>query len=93
MRLMQGTGWFAACLLAGTGLTLASSPVVANVETECQQEAEEYGIPPEQMEDYISGCVLSRGGYTAEMTAEDPTPPEEAMDISGAEEAGTDVAQ
>ena len=59
-------------LLAGTGMTVVSLPALANVEAECRQESEEYGIPPEQQEDYVTGCVLSRGGnYPQEPAVQD----------------------
>ena len=61
---------------------------------------EEYGVPPEQMEDYISGCVMSRGGSTVEAPVEDYSPPEEdaaepaeSGESSDAGEATADVPQ
>jgi hypothetical protein len=51
-----------ACLLAIAGLAAFSPPVLANIESECRQEAEEFGIAPEEQQNYISDCVLSRGG-------------------------------
>ncbi len=64
MKILRGTSLLVS-LLAGAGVTVWSLPVLANVDTECRQEAEDYGIPSEQMEDYVTGCVLSRGGnYT-----------------------------
>jgi hypothetical protein len=64
MKILQGTSLLVS-LLAGAGVIVWSLPVLANVEAECRQEAEEYGIPPEQLDDYVTGCVLSRGGnYT-----------------------------
>jgi len=77
-----------ACLLAGVGLTAVCQPVMANDETDCRQEAEEYGIPPEQLEDYVDGCILSRGGDDSpEPVVEDYNAPEEG---EVADDAGTD---
>jgi hypothetical protein len=62
-------------LLAGAGMAVVCLPTLANVEAECRQEAEDYGIPPEQMGDYVTGCVLSRGGnYTPDPVVQDPDP-------------------
>lgn len=49
------------CLLAAS---LLAGPVTAAADTaaECRQEVQDYGIPPEQAQDYIDGCLLSRGG-------------------------------
>lgn len=70
-----------ACLLASTGLVAVSMPVLANIESECHQEAEEYGIAPMEQQDYISDCVLSRAGDNIPYPeVEDYTPPlEEEM--------------
>ena len=89
-----------ACLLTSIALATASLPLMANIEMECRTEAEEYGVPPEQMEDYISGCVVSRGGSTVEAPVEDYSPPEEdaaeaaeSGESSDAGEATADVPQ
>ena len=71
-------------MLAGVCAAAVSLPLLADVDAECRQEAEEYGIPPEQLDDYVTGCVLSRGGnYVPEPAAEDYTAPVEP-------ETGTD---
>jgi hypothetical protein len=49
-------GLLAAALLTGP------LPAVADPAAECRQEVQDYGIPPEQAQDYINGCILSRGG-------------------------------
>lgn len=99
MKTLQGKP-FLASLLTGIGLATASLPLLANIDTECREEAEEYGIPPEQMEDYVSGCAMSRGGSTFEAPAEDFSSPEEDAgetaapdEPSDAGEAGGDVPQ
>jgi len=91
MKIKQGIPLLVT-LFAGAGMFVVSLPVVANVAAECRQEAEEYGIPPEQMEDYVTGCVLSRGGeYVQEPAVQDPagdTAPEYGLpDESGATDA------
>jgi hypothetical protein len=74
MNTMHGIPLLAA-LLTGAGLAVVGQPVEASLEAECGQEAEEYGIPPEQREEYVSGCLESRGGaYAIEPPAEDDNP-------------------
>jgi hypothetical protein len=86
MNEKQGT-FLLISLLAGAGAALFSAPVLANVEAECRQEAEDYGIPPEQLEDYVTGCVLSRGGnYTLDPAIPDYGIPGES---GAADDAGT----
>jgi hypothetical protein len=100
MKKIQGTPLLVT-LLAGAGMAVVSLPVPANVAAECRQEAEDYEIPPEQTEDYVTGCILSRGGeYTPEPAvpdaAQDHDPPADtastdADDMGGyyTDEAGT----
>ena len=33
-----------------------------DIEAQCRLEAEGYGIPSEQMEEYLDGCLLASGG-------------------------------
>lgn len=52
--------------------------VSASIEGECRQEAEEFGVMPELQDDYINGCIESRGGVsTLDGTEEDFIPPPE----------------
>lgn len=48
-----------------TGIASSAEPVFAGVEADCRQEAVSYGIEPEQQQEYISGCIESRGGPDA----------------------------
>ena len=34
----------------------------ANIQSQCRREAQDYGIAPEQMEEYVSGCIMAYGG-------------------------------
>jgi hypothetical protein len=43
-------------------LLLGMNPVSANVEDECRQEAQDYGLIAEAADDYISDCLYARGG-------------------------------
>lgn len=52
-------------------LIAGSQAVSAGVEAECRQEAEDYGIMPELRDEYISGCIDSRGGVSVSVSAED----------------------
>ncbi|TNF98368.1 MAG: hypothetical protein EP297_08280 [Gammaproteobacteria bacterium] len=51
---------FPALLLVS--LQLGMSPVSADVQEECQQEAQDYGLVAEAADDYIRDCLYSRGG-------------------------------
>ena len=74
MEKLQGTSLLVS-LLAAAGMAVVSLPVLASVEAECRQEAEDYGIPPEQLDDYVTGCIFSRGGnYTPDPVVQDPDP-------------------
>jgi hypothetical protein len=77
MRILQDTALLVS-LVAGAGLVVTGLPVLAGVSEECRQEAEDYAIPPEQMQEYVTGCVLSRGGDYAEdpATGDYTAPPE-----------------
>jgi hypothetical protein len=52
--------------LAGTVYT---APVSANAASDCRQEAMDYEIPAEQRDDYINGCLASRGELIADESA------------------------
>ena len=45
-----------------------STSVSANAASDCHQEATDYGIADEQLDDYITGCLASRGELYAEET-------------------------
>jgi hypothetical protein len=55
--------------------------VSASIEDECRQEAEEFDVMPELQDDYINGCIESRGGVsTLDSTEEDYILPPEQDD-------------
>jgi len=63
------------CLVTG------AQAVSAGFEAECRQEAEDYEIMPELREEYITGCIDSRGGVSISDSAEeDYVPPSESDD-------------
>jgi hypothetical protein len=43
-------------------LRAGMQPAYADVEQECRQEAQEYGFDTELANQYISDCLLTRGG-------------------------------
>jgi hypothetical protein len=56
-----------------------------NIQSQCRQEAQDYDVAPEQIEEYVSACVLAYGGMpeaapeaapeeTPEATADVPAP-------------------
>lgn len=62
-----------------------------NDVNECRNEAEMYGVPPEQFDDYVHGCVLSRGGYVPDAGGEQQAP---AMEVdSGMSDMQQDMPQ
>jgi len=62
--------------LAGTCYSVTAS---ADAAGDCRQEALEYDIPAEQLDDYVNGCLASRGELIVEIGAEmDYTPPDES---------------
>jgi hypothetical protein len=55
-------------LLVALAGTVCSTCVYANAASDCRQEARDYGISEEQLDDYITGCLASRGELYAEET-------------------------
>ena len=49
-------------LLAVIGLLGVIQPAGAGVEADCRQQAEDYGIAPEQIDEYVYACISSQGG-------------------------------
>ena len=77
-----------ATMLALTGMSAVlpvamafEAPEYANVQSQCQREAQDYGVAPEQTEDYVSGCVQAYGGIP------EAAPEPEAPSV----DAGTDT--
>ena len=80
--------------LAGTGY---ASSVSADTVSDCRQEALDYGIATEGLDDYIDGCLASRGelidGDTADMEYVPPVETNETDDLPDPQTDDTDVAQ
>lgn len=82
MHRTNGTAIMVTMVMA-MGFAAAVQPVSADVEAECRQEAEDYGIVTELQSDYINGCILSRGGASNSSSAEqDYVPPSESDDMT-----------
>jgi hypothetical protein len=89
-----------AAILALAGV-LPVSPVAtafeeqesANIQSQCRREAQDYGVAPEQMEEYVSGCIMAYGGMP-ETEPEPEAPPVDnevdtpAVDNQDTEDAG-----
>ena len=81
MSAFKLTGRAATLALAGM---LSAPPVAtaldaqeyANIQSQCHREAQDYGVAPEQIEEYVNGCVLAYGGMPA--AAPEPEPETEA---------------
>ncbi|MGB5718184.1 MAG: hypothetical protein WBN81_13970 [Gammaproteobacteria bacterium] len=75
-------------------LTCAAQPVSAGVEAECSQEAEDFDVMPELRDDYIAGCIDSRGGTSISDNAEeDYVPPSEFDEMNNPEEDSDDATE
>jgi hypothetical protein len=47
----------------------------ASIRSQCQREAQDYGIEPEQFNDYVTGCVQAYGGVPEVAPEPEATPP------------------
>jgi len=85
---------FVISMLAVFGFTAVIQPVSAGVEAECRQEAEDYEVMPELRNDYINGCIESRGGASTSSSVEEGyVPPSEADDTSNPVPESENVAE
>jgi hypothetical protein len=84
---MAATLALAGMLPVSPAATALDAQEYANIQSHCRQEAQDYGIAPEQFEEYVSGCVLSSGGMP-EVTPEAEAPPVNA-DVPAAGEQDT----
>ena len=78
-------------MLAGTGLTTSVS---ADTASDCRQEAQDYGVAAEGLDDYINGCLASRGELIDSDIADmDYVPPEESGDLPDTQTDDYDAEQ
>jgi len=85
---------FVVPVLIVLGIAATVQPVSASVEAECRQEAVDYGIMPELLDEYINGCIDSRGGTSIPSSVEeDHVPPPESDDTSNSGADSTNVAE
>jgi hypothetical protein len=90
-----------AAILALAGV-LPVSPVAtafeeqesANIQSQCRREAQDYGVAPEQMEEYVSGCIMAYGGMPeTEPEPEAAAPPvDNEVDTSAVDNQDTEDA-
>jgi hypothetical protein len=59
---------------------------LGDLEGECRNEAEYYGISQEQLDEYVAGCVLSKGGAPAMPAMEEPAIDEQRAEDQRMEE-------
>lgn len=80
--------------LAATGYAASAS---ADAASDCRQEAEQYGFAQEGLDDYISGCLASRGEYidsdTADVEYIPPVEVEETDDLPDPQTNETEIEQ
>jgi hypothetical protein len=88
MKIIRSTTFMISVLVV-LGLAATVQPVSADVETECRQEAKDYGVMPELRNEYISGCIESRGGTSTSSNDEqvDMQPPESDDTVNPAEDS------
>ena len=66
----------------------------ADVVSDCRQEALDYGVSTEELDDYIDGCLASRGEVIDSDTADmDYVPPEESDDLPDTQTGDYNAAQ
>ena len=91
-KILKTTFMVPVLIVLGMAATIQS--VSANVVAECRQEAEDYEIAPELRDEYISGCVDSRGGESAPSSDEEGyVPPSESDDTSNSGADSKNVAE
>jgi hypothetical protein len=74
--------------------TVYSTSVLANSTNDCRQEALDYDIPAEGLDDYINGCLASRGELPADdSNSMESVPPDETDDFQDTLTGDTDAAQ
>lgn len=71
IRAVPAALFLAAIVPAGTAVAVTPEDQ-AGIESRCHEDAETYGIPTEQLTDYIDGCILSMGGYPTAPPEVDP---------------------
>ena len=64
----------------------------ANIQSQCRREAQDYGIAPEQMEEYVSGCIMAYGGMPEVDPEVAETPVDTDVDTSAVDEQDTQDA-
>jgi hypothetical protein len=85
---------FVVSVLIVLGIAATVQPVSASVEAECRQEAKDYEVMPELLDEYINGCIDSRGGArTPSSVEEEYVPPSESDDTSNSGADSTNVAE
>jgi hypothetical protein len=64
MFLVKMSGLASALALAGLSAVAPASDAQesAGIQSQCRREAQDYGIAPEQLEEYVLGCVQAYGG-------------------------------
>jgi hypothetical protein len=60
-----------------------------NIQSQCRREAQDYGVAPEQIEEYVSGCVLAYGGMPEAAPEAEAPPVDAGADAPAADEQDT----
>jgi hypothetical protein len=87
MKDTRTTRWLA-CLALAAGLAgILPQQAIADPAAECRDEAETYAVPPEQLNDYVQGCIASRGGNYPDAVSQDDVAPADVAPAMEAEPA------
>ena len=96
MSTFRMSGVAAMRVLAGllTVVPALDAQEYADIQSQCRREAQDYGVEPEQIEDYVNGCILANGGMPAvpeappvDADAEAPAADEQSMGNAGDQDA------
>jgi hypothetical protein len=61
----------------------------ASIQSQCRREAQDYGVAPEQIEEYVSGCVLAYGGMPEASPEPEAPSVDDGADAPAADEQDT----
>jgi hypothetical protein len=61
----------------------------SNIQSQCRREAQDYGVAPEQIEEYVSGCVLAYGGMPTTAPEAEVPPVDAGADTPADDDQGT----
>jgi len=81
--------------MSGAGSVWADEAADADVRARCEAEAAQYGVAPEQLQEYIDGCVMAAGAPAPAAGSADEGTMDEApaSEAPATEDSGSGAAQ